>query len=101
MNIPLSNLSSETFFRTDRLPLASFIHATERLHFVRTELNGNRAVFVFEDQQKAAPRIELAYERGATCPATALFASQKFLRREIDKIRDTELRQNDRSRHGR
>jgi hypothetical protein len=87
LNQPFSEV-----FRTDRLPLASFLHATGKLRFVGGQANGGRVVFCFADPQGIAAEVELEFERGASCPATALFASQKFLRREVDKFRDTENR---------
>jgi hypothetical protein len=71
-------------FRTERLPLAIFLHATGRLRFLGCEPNGDGKVrFVFADQENSGAQVELDYERGAPVAATALFASQKYLRRKM------------------
>lgn len=72
-------------FVTERLPLATFLHATDRLTFLRCQPNGysDKLVFVFADPERLGSQVELEFDRGATVPATALFASQKFLRRKM------------------
>lgn len=74
-------------FVTERLPLAVFLHATERLTFVgcEPELHGPRLVFVFSDPDSDGSQAELEFDRGAAVPATALFASQKYLRRTMSE----------------
>ena len=76
-----------TTFTTERLPLAIFLHATERLRFLRCEPTQTRKItFVFHDPEGMGSEVELEFDRGATVPATALFASQKFLRRKMTEI---------------
>jgi hypothetical protein len=72
-------------FATERLPLAIFLHATDRLRFLRCEAADRRdkVVFVFADPERLGSELELEFDRGATVPATALFSSQKFLRRKM------------------
>jgi hypothetical protein len=73
-------------FVTERLPLAIFLHATERLGFLRCEpkeYNSGKVTFIFSDPDSAGTAVELEFDRGALVPATALFASQKFLRRKM------------------
>jgi hypothetical protein len=72
-------------FTTERLPLAIFIHATERLAYLRCDLSPRtgKIIFVFLDQNSQGPQVELEFDRGAAAPATAIFASQKFLRRTM------------------
>jgi hypothetical protein len=72
-------------FATERLPLAIFLHATERLRFLRCEAadRSGKLAFVFADPERLGTELELEFDRGATVPATALFASQKFLRRKM------------------
>jgi len=73
-------------FRTERLPLAIFLHATGRLCFLGCKPNGDgRLHFVFSDPEQAGAQAKLEYERGASVAATALFASQKFLRRRMNE----------------
>lgn len=84
-------------FLTERLPLAIFLHATERLPFLRCDLSAHtgKIVFVFFDQDSQGPQVELEFDRGAEAPATAIFASQKFLRRTMTETlnkRSTENR---------
>jgi hypothetical protein len=71
-------------FSTERLPLAIYLHASGKLAFDRCDPAGNGKVrFVFEDHQHLGDQLELEFERGAAVSATALFASQKFLRRKM------------------
>jgi hypothetical protein len=75
-------------FVTERLPLAVFLHATERLTFLGCEPEklGPKLVFVFSDPHSKGSQSELEFDRGATVPATDLFASQKFLRRKMTEV---------------
>jgi len=45
--------------------------------------------FVFDDPKLIGAQEELYFDRGALCPAIALFASQKFLRRKMSEILNT------------
>jgi hypothetical protein len=77
-------------FTTERLPLAVFLHATERLALLRCEPSDNQKVtFVFHDPEGMGSQVELEFDRGATVTAHALFASQKFLRRLMTKTLNT------------
>jgi len=72
------------YFTTERLQVAIFIHATNQLRFVGYKMTRPGVLaFVFEDQEHLGNGIELEFDRGAAVPATALFASQKFLRRTM------------------
>jgi hypothetical protein len=87
-------------FVTERLPLAIFLHATGRLRFLGCEPNGEERVrFVFADPISNGTQAELEFDRGAEVSASALFASQKFLRRAMDtqKRGDTEHARSGRS----
>jgi len=79
-------------FTTERLPLAIYLHASEKLTFDRCESVGNGKVrFVFQDHKNLGDQVELEFERGAVVSATALFASQKFLRRKMtEKLKNGE-----------
>jgi hypothetical protein len=71
-------------FSTERLQLAIYIHAAERLPFLGCEaVRPGVLRFVFEDPASLGKQVELEFDRGAAVPATALFASQKFLRRTM------------------
>jgi hypothetical protein len=71
-------------FSTERLPLAIYLHAAEQFPFLRCEANEAEKVrFLFEDPSDAGSQAELEFDRGAEVPATALFASQKYLRRKM------------------
>ncbi len=86
MNSPPNSLPHKpsSLFTTERLQLAIFLHASERLHFARCEpAQGAKVRFVFDDPEGIGAQAELEFDRGASCPATALFASQKFLRRKM------------------
>jgi hypothetical protein len=71
-------------FSTERLHLAIFLHASQRLPFLRCEAGESGKIrFVFEDSSDSGPQAELEFDRGEEVPATALFASQKYLRRAM------------------
>jgi len=73
-------------FSTQRLQLAIYLHATQRLPFLRCESEGARKVrFVFEDSLNHGPQAELEFDRGAATAASGLFASQKYLRRKMSE----------------
>lgn len=77
-------MSSSNTFSTERLPLAIFVHATGRMRFLGCQPNGNGKVrFVFDDPEQIGAQVELDFDRGAPVAATSLFASQKFLRRQM------------------
>jgi len=77
-------MNNRSIFSTERLQLAIYLHATGRLRFIGCEQNGNGKVrFGFDDSEQTGAQAELEYERGAPVAATALFASQKFLRRQM------------------
>jgi len=71
-------------FTTERLPLAIYLHASGCLVFERCERVGDRKIsFVFDDPKGRGDEDELEFDRGAPFSASALFASQKFLRRKM------------------
>jgi hypothetical protein len=81
-------------FATERLQLAIFLHATQGLPFSHCERSrgGGKVQFVFADPDGLGPQLELEFDRGAAVPATAIFASQKFLRRKMSEaLRTGEL----------
>jgi hypothetical protein len=86
-----------SLFLTERLPLAIFLHATERLKFLRCEPQGQsgKLVFVFADPDRSGAQEELEFDRGATVPATAIFASQKYLRRRMSEGLNSNNRKNE------
>lgn len=72
-------------YSTKRLQLATYLHASGALPYLRTEPNGDGKVrFVFFDEKSQARDLELEYERGAKVVARDIFASQLFLRREME-----------------
>jgi hypothetical protein len=73
-------------FATERLQLACFLHAAQKLRFLRAERSGpGKVQFVFADPEQQGDELELQYEGGALVAATALFASQTFLRRKMSE----------------
>jgi hypothetical protein len=50
---------------------------------------GQKVRFLFEDARGEAIQAELDFEQGATVPANALFASQKFLRKKMSQAIET------------
>lgn len=81
---PTSN--DPTLFSTERLQLAIYLHASDRLDFSHCESAGNgRVRFVFKDTEVVGCTLELDFDRGAMVPATAIFASQKYLRRKMSE----------------
>jgi hypothetical protein len=73
-------------FQTERLQLAIYLHASERLPFRQCALGVNGKVrFAFDDPKRIGEQLELEFDRGASVSASALFASQKFLRRKMSE----------------
>jgi hypothetical protein len=73
-----------TEYRTERLNLATFLHATRRLTLDRLELiTPDKIAFVFLDPEERGAEFEASFEDGATVRAISLFASQLFLRRAM------------------
>ncbi len=76
-------------FTTERLQLAIFLHASGRLTFSHCAAGGRQKVqFVFADPDEVGAQVELDFDRGAEVPATAIFASQKYLRRKMSEALD-------------
>jgi hypothetical protein len=84
-NAPLC--ANAATFATERLPLAIFLHAARRLLFAGCQATDGdgRVRFLFQDPNHEAAQAELTFDQGATVAATALFASQKFLRRKMSE----------------
>jgi hypothetical protein len=91
-DIPTHDGSTNAVFSTERLQLAVYLHATQRLPFLRCEAKGKGKIrFVFDDLTGIGSEVELEFDRGAEVAATSLFASQKFLRRKMsEEIRKSE-----------
>ena len=86
-------MQNGTAFITERLQLAAYLHASKLLPFAGCEPGSTgRVAFLFEDPAGEGSQLEFEYENGAECSATALFASQKYLRRKVDQTLATELR---------
>jgi hypothetical protein len=77
-------MTTEHTFATERLQLAIYVHATGGLRFLGCERIGSAKLrFAFDDPQHIGAQVELEFDRGAPVAATSLFASQKFLRRQM------------------
>jgi len=88
-NTHLVNPISKTF-STERLQLAIYLHASQRLPFLRCEAQKNGKIrFHFDDSNHCGSEAELEFDRGAKVAATDLFASQKFLRRKMSEELNT------------
>jgi len=75
---------SEKTFLTERLPLAIFLHASQRLRLSNCELaEGGKVQFIFDDPEHKGDQAELDFENGECVPAKSLFASQTYLRRRM------------------
>jgi len=80
-------MDSRKTFRTDLLPLATFLVASQRLRFLKAEASSDgRVSFVFLDPDNLGDSVELEYESGASVSAIAYAAAQKFLRRRMDAV---------------
>jgi hypothetical protein len=80
-------------FETERLSLAIYLHASDSLRFLHcTPATRAKVRFVFSDPDRLGNELELAFERGAQIPATAIFASQRFLRRKMSEILNSDNR---------
>lgn len=76
-------------FLTERLPLAIFLHASQRLRLSNCELaEGGKVQFVFSDPEQIGDQAELAFENGECVPAKSLFASQTYLRRRMSALNE-------------
>lgn len=74
----------QNLFSTTRLPLAVFIHASNRLRLASCELAAaGKVEFFFADPENEGDQAELDFENGESVPAKALFASQTYLRRRM------------------
>jgi hypothetical protein len=81
---PVNPLSPS--FSTERLQLAIYLHASQRLPFLGCEAGANGKVrFAFDDASGIGPQVELEFDRGAEVAASDLFASQKYLRRKMSE----------------
>ena len=77
-------------FSTERLQLAIYLHASGRLAFLGCEAQSNGKIrFVFEDPDSVGTQIELEFDTGAEIAASALFASQRYLRRKMSEELNT------------
>ena len=77
------------YFRTKRLHLAAYIHASTALQFSHAENDVHqRAVFVFLDPTRVGPEVEQAYESGAVVPAITFSASLTYIRRQISALEE-------------
>jgi hypothetical protein len=69
-------------FRTERLQTAIYLHSSGRLRFIGCEQSRpGKIQFIFADPDNRGSEYEFQFDNGATVSATAIFASQKFLRR--------------------
>jgi hypothetical protein len=94
--------SSKNTFITERLPLAIFLHASQRLRFSHCDLAGdNKVQFVFVDPSNEGDHAELEFESGAVVAANSLFASQKYLRRKMTETLNSNNRKNEHAYFGR
>jgi hypothetical protein len=86
-------------FSTERLPLAISVHASGRLRFLGCDrITPNRVQFLFDDDERKGNEIELEFDRGTlTVIASQVFASQKFLRRQMSEVLN---RKTGESKHG-
>jgi len=77
-------MPTKNLFVTERLQLAIYLHASQKLCFSHCENSDKGKVqFVFFDPSGVADQLELEFENGAAVVANSLFASQKFLRRKM------------------
>ena len=74
---------TENTFLTERLPLAIFLHSSQRLRLSRCELANGKVQFVFDDPEHKGDQAELDFENGECVPAKSIFASQTYLRRRM------------------
>ena len=69
-------------FKTERLPLAIYLHASQALKLIGCKRTKPLKVeFVFDDPDSLGSTYELDFEMGKAVPAASIFASQKYLRR--------------------
>lgn len=80
--------SSNGEFRTKWLQLGCYLHAAEKLPYLRTEHGPDgMSYFIFSDKDNLAPRLQLEFSQGARVSATALFGSLTFFRKEMQSAK--------------
>src|SRR5260370_42668521 len=70
-------------FYTERLPLATFLHASQRLRLSHCELVGDKVRFIFSDPEHIGDQAELDFENGECVAAKPLFPSKTYPRRPM------------------
>ena len=72
----------EKTFKTERLPLAIYLHASQSLKLIGySRTKPFKVQVVFDDPDNMGSACELDFEMGKEVSAAAIFASQKYLRR--------------------
>ena len=75
-------------FKTERLPLAVFLHAANRLSFKNCEPSRpGKLVFIFDDPDNRGIDEQLAFDAGASVPANAIFGSYNFMRQVMTETK--------------
>lgn len=101
MNIIRNPPQPQSFptFCTERLQLAIYLHASQKLAFLGCSPSKNGKIsFVFEDPKFCGSQAELEFDRGAKVGASDLFASQKYLRRAMSMANNRRLEEPDHER---
>lgn len=78
-----------SIFTTERMQLAIYLHAAERLRLIEcVQTRPGTVEFVFDDPQQQGMEYEFEFNKGAAVSALALFASQKYIRQLMGKAND-------------
>jgi hypothetical protein len=79
----------KTIFTTERMQLAIYLHAAERLRLIEcVQTRPGTIEFVFDDPQQRGMDYEFEFNKGAAISALALFASQKYLRQMMGRANE-------------
>jgi hypothetical protein len=76
-------------FTTERMQLAIYLHATDRLRLIEcVQARPGTIEFVFDDPDQHGMEYEFEFNKGAAVSALAIFASQKYIRQMMARAND-------------
>ena len=83
---------NNNLFTTERVQIASFVHALDWPYRGCKKNHKGRVEWQFTDTDGRGGLIELLYEKGAKVSASSLFASERFIKREMYQVVDSQER---------
>jgi len=77
-------------YRTRSMHFASYLIASDSLPFDHVEMcDDSRGAFFFDDKNSQGDKLYLHFNRGAQCGANDLFSAVTFLRKQMDRVKQT------------